>query len=301
MAGPDRPGRARFAAARERSRCAWPRWSIFSTGPPVSPSRAGSMPKPFTSSRIWTRRASAALRLFRELLGRRQARWLKKKLRQVRHTAGEVRDCDVLLARLPTQSNESLATLVHQIQARRRAALKALIRLHERLIGQHRLRRHSRKLLHKAACNHKSPAAKEPFGPWYRRQMKPLAAEFFRQAQADPARSATLHELRIAGQAAALRAGIGRQRPSAGHSRQAVRRAQRPAGSAGDVCDHLAGSIGSSSGSAIPTTREFASTCVPRWPASRRSWPNGSSNSSVGGRPGGGRRSSGRWTRALGR
>src|SRR5688572_24408829 len=50
--------------------------------------------------RIWTRRSAAALRLFKRVLPPRRAKWLKRKLRQIRRAAGEARDCDVLAEQL---------------------------------------------------------------------------------------------------------------------------------------------------------------------------------------------------------
>src|SRR4029453_17422832 len=50
--------------------------------------------------RIWTRRSAAALRLFATAVPEELRKWMKKKLRQIRRTAGEVRDCDVHLERL---------------------------------------------------------------------------------------------------------------------------------------------------------------------------------------------------------
>jgi len=49
--------------------------------------------------RVATRRATAAITVFRPLIPRRQRRWLKKALRCVRRAAGEARDLDVLVAR----------------------------------------------------------------------------------------------------------------------------------------------------------------------------------------------------------
>jgi CHAD domain-containing protein len=192
--------------------------------------------------RIWTRRAAAALRLFRDLLPTRQARWLKKKLQQVRRTAGMARDCDVLLARLPTHSSQSLASLTHQVQARRRAALRDLARLHRRLIAGRRLPRRRHKLLAKADRDWADKKlAKAPFGPWYRAQIRPLTDEFFCLAAADPATSATLHQLRIAGKrlryALELAAG---SIPSATRNKlyDGLTDLQDRLG---EVCDHLAG------------------------------------------------------------
>src|SRR4051794_41529286 len=50
--------------------------------------------------RVATRRACAALKLYRELLPGKEARWLKRRLRKVRKAAGDARDLDVLSQRL---------------------------------------------------------------------------------------------------------------------------------------------------------------------------------------------------------
>ena len=59
--------------------------------------------------RIWTRRAAAALRLFADVLPSKKAKWLKRKLKEIRHTAGVARDCDVLTNRLESGDLPGLA------------------------------------------------------------------------------------------------------------------------------------------------------------------------------------------------
>src|SRR2546421_3740321 len=46
--------------------------------------------------RVATRRAVAALKLYRKLLPKKPARWMKKRLRKIRRAAGDARDLDVL-------------------------------------------------------------------------------------------------------------------------------------------------------------------------------------------------------------
>src|SRR5262245_59631201 len=72
--------------------------------------------------RIWTRRAAAALRLFAEVLPRKTAKWLKRKLRAMRHTAGEARDCDVLADRLESGDVPGLAPSAVHLRTRRKRA-----------------------------------------------------------------------------------------------------------------------------------------------------------------------------------
>src|SRR5262249_58635227 len=50
--------------------------------------------------RVWTRRASAALKLYAGLLPRRRTARMKKQLKRLRRAANDARDCDVLARRL---------------------------------------------------------------------------------------------------------------------------------------------------------------------------------------------------------
>src|SRR6516165_7053863 len=53
--------------------------------------------------RVWSRRAIAALDLYRSLLPRHRREWMRKRLKRVRRMAGDARDCDVLVQRLKTK------------------------------------------------------------------------------------------------------------------------------------------------------------------------------------------------------
>jgi CHAD domain-containing protein len=54
--------------------------------------------------RVRTRRATAALSLYEDLMPRRRFSWMKKQLKRVRRAANDARDCDVLIERLKTGS-----------------------------------------------------------------------------------------------------------------------------------------------------------------------------------------------------
>src|SRR3954452_6464358 len=56
--------------------------------------------------RVATRRAAAALKLYRDWLPQKSARWFKKRLRQIRRAAGEARDLDVLIQKLQHEAGE---------------------------------------------------------------------------------------------------------------------------------------------------------------------------------------------------
>src|SRR5262245_2600601 len=67
---------------------------------PLAAEQAGQSGEHVHQLRVWTRRADAALRLYRELTPRRRSRRMRKRLRRVRRAANDARDCDVLLRRL---------------------------------------------------------------------------------------------------------------------------------------------------------------------------------------------------------
>src|SRR5262245_41447558 len=56
--------------------------------------------------RVATRRATSALKLYRECVPPKRYRWLKKRLRSVRRAAGDARDLDVLAGRLMREYGE---------------------------------------------------------------------------------------------------------------------------------------------------------------------------------------------------
>src|SRR2546421_8231175 len=72
--------------------------------------------------RVWTRRASAALKLFEPALPGSKARRMKKLLRKLRRTAGDIRDCDIHLQRLSREKKAVPKRVVQEITRERRKA-----------------------------------------------------------------------------------------------------------------------------------------------------------------------------------
>ena len=81
--------------------------------------------------RVSTRRAGAALKLFKDLLPKKKAKHLKQTLKCIRNAAGEARDHDVYLARLTQRSAEepALDPLIQQIREQRATAQAKLVQL----------------------------------------------------------------------------------------------------------------------------------------------------------------------------
>jgi CHAD domain-containing protein len=156
--------------------------------------------------RIWSRRSSAALRLFGEVLPRRAAKWLRRKLKEIRRAAGNARDCDVLAERIDGGELPGLEHTAVHLRKRRRKAEKQLARLHKSLVKSGKFERKTGKLLEKLVRREKKNRGQRKgkgrtpqFGPWCRTQLAPLCDDFLRAAEADLSRDADLHALRIAG------------------------------------------------------------------------------------------------------
>lgn len=156
--------------------------------------------------RIWSRRSAAALRLFGEVLPRRGAKWLMRRLKEIRRTAGRARDCDVLAERIDGGELPGLEPTAVHLRKRRRKAERQLARVHKSLVKGGKFERKADKLLEKLARREKRNRGqgkgknKAPqFGPWCRAQLVPLRDDFLRAAEADLSRDANLHALRIAG------------------------------------------------------------------------------------------------------
>jgi CHAD domain-containing protein len=83
--------------------------------------------------RVWVRRATAALRLYQELLPRRRLCWVRKQLKRVRRAANDARDCDVLLERLKKQTGHEATRWGETVRAERAEAQEAVVAVHERV------------------------------------------------------------------------------------------------------------------------------------------------------------------------
>lgn len=152
--------------------------------------------------RVWTRRASAALRLFDSLLPRRRAAWLKKQLKRLRHAANDARDCDVLLARLAGERSQPLTGYrLEETRARRAAAQQPIVAIHERLKRKNRLDRRIARLLHGVRPHDRDTGQAEErcFGNWARVKLVPMVERFFEAMPTAGADLTALHRFRIRG------------------------------------------------------------------------------------------------------
>jgi CHAD domain-containing protein len=150
--------------------------------------------------RIWTRRAAAAIRLFAPAIPRSKQKRIKKWLKNIRRQAGEVRDCDVHLARLETAQQRPPKSIVKALKKQRRRSRRELKALRRRFQRNDRFEQRSTELVESVRWpkRHSSREA-PPFGPWFRQQISPSAEVFFSLCSQPVSKDEQLHELRIAG------------------------------------------------------------------------------------------------------
>jgi CHAD domain-containing protein len=148
--------------------------------------------------RIWTRRASAALKLFAPAIGEPPAKRLKRTLRELRRAAGRVRDCDVHLQSL--RDSNPPPQLVRKLKKHRRRARKELKALFRWYARKERFSRQVAAVQTVIAWPKRHSSRTAPsFAAWCREQLAPLAQEFFVLATVESGGDAQLHELRLAG------------------------------------------------------------------------------------------------------
>jgi CHAD domain-containing protein len=190
--------------------------------------------------RIWTRRTAAALRLFSAAVPKSVAKWIKKKLRKVRRTAGRVRDCDVYLERLE-KASATPKRLIRGIKKDRRAARKDLKDAVRLLTKKNRIDRYVGELLSGIAWpkRHSSRDAPE-FGAWYAEELRPLCSKMMELGRADLRDDRRLHEFRIATKRVRYALELAGGAMQAEAHRRLYDDLSTVQERLGEVCDHLA-------------------------------------------------------------
>lgn len=151
--------------------------------------------------RVSTRRATAALKLYREFLPRNQTRWMWEQLKRIRKAAGDARDLDVFARRLKEcEPTSETKRLLKRIEKLRHKAQRPIKRRYRKLCKSGRLDRRIRKLLSKARRNRGSGDCPQPmFGDWAREQIEPVVDRFVDAGRRDLTDVEALHQFRIEG------------------------------------------------------------------------------------------------------
>src|SRR3954466_7899477 len=101
--------------------------------------------------RVATRRAAAALKLYRDWLPQKSARWFKKRLRQIRRAAGEARDLDVLIQKLKREPGPQSEAIVRFLATKRASVQPDIIELADNMRRDDKFVRKAARLFDKLA------------------------------------------------------------------------------------------------------------------------------------------------------
>ena len=153
--------------------------------------------------RTSSRRAAAAVELFRPLLPKKRARWFEKQLKKIRRAAGEVRDLDVMLEQAGEQGSghsEENSELLNELAKRRKRALQPLKKLRGELEKSGKLARKQAGLLRDL----KKPVAMQHAQPprlreWAACRLAPQVRAFLALGAKRLTTVEAAHEFRIAG------------------------------------------------------------------------------------------------------
>jgi CHAD domain-containing protein len=149
--------------------------------------------------RVWSRRADAAMRIFRDVLPPRRGRWMRKRLKRIRRAAGEARDLDVMAARMaarPDDKDPTASSALALIEARRREAQDPIAAVRQRL-AEKGFDRRAAALVER--IRYRGEGVEPSFGRAARDGLRRTVGDFFKAANGDLSDVAALHEFRIAG------------------------------------------------------------------------------------------------------
>jgi CHAD domain-containing protein len=150
--------------------------------------------------RVSTRRATAALKLYRDWLPHKSARWLKKRLGKIRRAAGKARDLDVLAMRLERDWGEDAKALLPLVSAKRSAAQPKIASVADSCHRKDKLRRYVDRALAKVRPRGANARRLDPsFSDWAAARLRLAADRFFAASPGDSAGMKQLHQFRIAG------------------------------------------------------------------------------------------------------
>jgi CHAD domain-containing protein len=150
--------------------------------------------------RVATRRAAAALKLYRDWLPRKPARWIKKRLRQIRRVASEARDLDVLILRLQRESDPEAEPIVRFLAAKRLAVQPNIVKLAEEMRCDDQFVRKAARLFNKIASRHTDGYDAKPserFCDWAPRQLDTFRSAFLELLPDGSEEVDALHQFRI--------------------------------------------------------------------------------------------------------
>jgi CHAD domain-containing protein len=155
--------------------------------------------------RVSTRRAAAALDLYRDWLPRKRARWIEKRLKKIRRAAGQARDLDVLAERLARDYGDRAEAVASIVAQERDSVQVDIVRIAEKSRRDDRFVRKTARLIHSVRLPQDAQAVNsmQTFRAWAAEKLADVAGQFFDAVPVATADMEALHRFRI--QAKSLR------------------------------------------------------------------------------------------------
>jgi len=151
-------------------------------------------------TRVWSRRAAAALELYQSLMPAWRIERSAKLLKRIRRAANDARDDDVFAQRLEKdQANEGAGLLLDKVREHRCRSQEPILAVHRKVNKDNRFARRTAKLLKRIGTGRRAEVGAVRFGDWAACRMQAACDKFFQAAEGDLSDVHQLHQLRIAG------------------------------------------------------------------------------------------------------
>jgi CHAD domain-containing protein len=150
--------------------------------------------------RVATRRAIAALKLYRDWLPRGEARWLSRRLKKTRRAAGAARDLDVLAEWMRNELDGRAGGLLARVADERAAAQPKIMAVADKSEQKNRFRRKMYGLLAGVRPRGRRQKTQDvSFHNWAESQLGQAAENFFAALPNQNSDLSALHQFRICG------------------------------------------------------------------------------------------------------
>lgn len=149
--------------------------------------------------RVWSRRAVAAISVYKRLLPKRRTAWIKDQLNWIRRASNDARDDDVFAESLATDADDpAAAKLVEKVHAHRKRSQTPILEVHRQLVKTGAFEGRAAKLLARVRLRGEGDTNQE-LCDWAAERMRPRLRKFFAAGGADLSDVSALHQFRIRG------------------------------------------------------------------------------------------------------
>lgn len=150
------------------------------------------------AARVATRRAVAALDMFRVFVSGPRRKRMKKTLKLIRSSMGEARDLDVYFERFAKCDDAAAELLASRLERQRREAQLHVVECATPLLAGQKLRNEAAKLVKQTSKHAPKKLRRRRFGRWAEQRLKQAWREFANALPSNQPQANDLHKFRIA-------------------------------------------------------------------------------------------------------